>query len=113
MRCAKPYPGELCDDVVRVARNRVQGQHLKNIAASWGVRVVPDHNWLKSADVESYFKQPGTTAAENADLTGVRKPNPAAALGDGRTTPARGWSRGACREPIVKRRHRALSPVAV
>jgi len=33
----KPYPKELRDDVVRVARNREPGQHFRQIAANFGM----------------------------------------------------------------------------
>lgn len=33
----KPYPKEFRDDVVNVARNREPGQHIKQIAADFGI----------------------------------------------------------------------------
>ena len=36
----KPYPKEFRDDVVSVARNREPGQHLKQIAADFGISEV-------------------------------------------------------------------------
>jgi hypothetical protein len=33
----KPYPKELCDDVVRVAENREPGVTIERIAADFGV----------------------------------------------------------------------------
>lgn len=63
----KPYPKEFSDDVVNVARNREPGQHIKQIAADFGIRESCLTNWMKAADVEDGVK-PGTTAAENADL---------------------------------------------
>ena len=63
----KPYPKEFRDDVVNVARNREPGQHLKQIAADFGISESCLTNWMKAADVEDGVK-PGTTAAENADL---------------------------------------------
>ena len=48
----KPYPKELRDDVVRVARNREPGQQLKQIAADFGISESCLTNWLKRADVE-------------------------------------------------------------
>src|SRR3954465_6341062 len=65
----KPYPREFRDDLVNVARNREPGQHLKQIAADFGISESCLTNWMKAADVEDGVK-PGTTAAENAD--GVR-----------------------------------------
>jgi len=63
----KPYPKEFRDDVVNVARNRQPGQHIKQIAADFGISESCLTNWMKAADVEDGVK-PGTTAAENADL---------------------------------------------
>jgi transposase len=68
----KPYPKEFRDDVVNVARNREPGQHLKQIAADFGISESCLTNWMKAADVEEGVK-PGTTAAENADLREARK----------------------------------------
>ena len=47
----KPYPQEFRDDVVRVARNREPGVHLKQIAADFGISESCVANWIKSADV--------------------------------------------------------------
>lgn len=63
----KPYPKEFRDDVVRVARNREPGVHLKQIAADFGISESCLTNWMKTADVEDGIK-PGTTSAENAEL---------------------------------------------
>ncbi|WP_068158128.1 IS3 family transposase [Rhodococcus phenolicus] len=68
----KPYPKEFRDDVVRVARNREPGQHLRQIAADFGISESCLTNWLKQADVEDGIK-PGATASENADLREARK----------------------------------------
>ena len=68
----KPYPREFRDDVVRVARNREPGVHLKQIAADFGISESCLTNWLKSADVEDGIK-PGTTAAENTELREAKK----------------------------------------
>ena len=59
----KPYPKEFRDDVVRVARNREPGQHLKQIAADFGISESCLTNWMKAADVEDGVK-PGVTAEE-------------------------------------------------
>jgi transposase-like protein len=48
----KPYPKEFRDDVVNVARNREPGQHLKQIAADFGISESCLTNWMKAADVE-------------------------------------------------------------
>ncbi len=68
----KPYPKEFRDDVVNVARNREPGQHLKQIAADFGISESCLTNWMKAADVEEGVK-PGTGAGENADLREARK----------------------------------------
>ena len=68
----KAFPKEFRDDVVNVARNREPGQHLKQIAADFGISESCLTNWTKAADVEDGVK-PGTTAAENADLREARK----------------------------------------
>lgn len=68
----KPYPKEFRDDVVRVARNREPGVHLKQIAADFGISESCLTNWLKSTDVEDGIK-PGTTAAENTELREAKK----------------------------------------
>jgi len=68
----KPYPKEFRDDVVRVARNREPGVHLKQIAADFGISESCLTNWMKTADVEDGVK-PGTTSAENVELREARK----------------------------------------
>ena len=68
----KPYPKEFRDDVVNVARNREPGQHIKQIAADFGISESCLTNWMKAADVEAGIK-PGTTAADNADLREARR----------------------------------------
>src|SRR4051812_23663555 len=68
----KPYPKEFRDDVVSVACNRGAGQHLKQIAADFGISESCLTNWMKAADVGDGVK-PRTTAAENADLREARK----------------------------------------
>ncbi|WP_373286334.1 transposase [Modestobacter marinus] len=92
----KPYPKEFRDDVVNVARNRQPGQHLKQIAADFGISESCLTNWMKAADVEDGVK-PGTTAAENADL---REPP-----GAGPRSPARaGFSVLACTSSLSNRK---------
>lgn len=68
----KPYPKEFRDDVVRVARNREPGVHLKQIAADFGISESCLTNWMKSADVEDGVR-PGATAVENSELREARK----------------------------------------
>ena len=68
----RPYPKEFREDVIRVARNREPGVHLKDVAADFGISESCLTNWLKAADVEDGIK-PGTTAAENAELRDAKK----------------------------------------
>jgi transposase-like protein len=68
----KPYPREFRDDVVRVARNRGPGVHLKQIAADFGISESCLTSWMKAADVEDGAK-PGTTAAQSAAERELRK----------------------------------------
>ncbi|WP_428832159.1 transposase [Janibacter terrae] len=68
----KPYPGEFRDNVLRVARNREPGVHLKRIAADFGISESQLTNWMKTADVEDGVK-PGTTANEKAELREAKK----------------------------------------
>ena len=70
----KPYPREFRADVVRVARNREPGVHLKQIAADFGISESCLTNWLKQADVEDGTK-PGTTVSENSELRDLRRRN--------------------------------------
>ena len=69
----KPFPKEFRDDVVNVARNREPGQHLKQIAADFGISESCLTNWMKAADVEDGVKPGTTTAADNDDLREARK----------------------------------------
>jgi transposase len=48
----KPYPKEFREDVIRVARNREPGVHLKQIAADFGISESCLNNWLAKADRE-------------------------------------------------------------
>ncbi|CAN5617936.1 transposase [soil metagenome] len=48
----KAYPKEFREDVIRVARNREPGVHLKQIAADFGVSESCLNNWLTKADRE-------------------------------------------------------------
>ena len=68
----KPYPKEFRDDVVRVARNREPGVHLKQIAADFGISESCLTGWMKRADVEDGVK-PGTSSTENAENRELRK----------------------------------------
>ena len=68
----KPYPKEFRDDVVRVARNREPGVHLKQIAADFGISESCLTGWMKRADVEDGNK-PGLTDADRAENRELRK----------------------------------------
>ena len=48
----KPYPKECREDVIRVARSREPGVHLKQIAADFGISESCLNNWLAKADPE-------------------------------------------------------------
>ena len=70
----KPYPKEFRADVVRVARNRAPGQHIKQIAADFGISESCLTNWMKAADVED-GQRPGLTAAESSELRELKRRN--------------------------------------
>jgi transposase-like protein len=59
-------------DVVRVARSRGPGVHLKDIAADFGISESCLNNWLRQADVEDGVR-PGVTEAEAAENRELRK----------------------------------------
>lgn len=62
----EPYTKEFRDDVVRVARHREPGQHLRQFAADFGISASCSTNWMRKADVEDRIT-PGTTAGESAE----------------------------------------------
>ena len=68
----RPYPQEFREDVIRVARNRGPGVHLKTIAADFGISESCLTGWLKTTDIEDGIK-PGTTAAENEELKTAKR----------------------------------------
>ena len=68
----KPYPQEFRDDVVKVARNREPGVHLKQIAADFGISESCLTGWMKKADVEDGTK-PGLTTEQSAENRELRK----------------------------------------
>ena len=68
----RPYPKEFREDVIRVARSREPGVHLKDIAADFGISESCLNGWLKAADVEDGVK-PGSTAAQNEENRELRK----------------------------------------
>lgn len=68
----KPYPKEFRDDVVRVARSRELGVHLKQIAADFGIGESCLSGWLKAAVVQDGVK-PGITCGEHAELREAKR----------------------------------------
>ena len=68
----KPYPREFREDVVRVARNREPGVHLKQIASDFGISESCLTNWLAAADREEGIR-PGPAAGELAELREAKK----------------------------------------
>jgi transposase-like protein len=68
----RPYPREFREDVIRVARSRGPGVHLKDIAADFGISESCLNNWLRQADVEDGVR-PGVTEAEAAENRELRK----------------------------------------
>ncbi len=62
----KPYPREFREDVVRVARNREPGVHLKQIAVDFGISESCLANWLALADRQDGVRPgaPEQTAGE-------------------------------------------------
>ena len=68
----RPYPREFREDVIRVARNREPDVRIKDIAKDFGISESCLTNWLAAADVEDGI-EPGTTAAENAELRAAKR----------------------------------------
>ena len=62
----KPYPREFREDVVRVARNREPGVHLKQIAADFAISESCLTNGLAAADREDGVRmgEPTHSASE-------------------------------------------------
>ena len=56
-----PYPQELRDDVVRVARNRESHKKLPVIAKDFGISESCLTNWMRQVDVEDGAR-PGKTS---------------------------------------------------
>ena len=70
----KPYPQEFRDDVVRVARNREPGVHLKQIAADFGISESCLRNWMAQADIDD-GRRSGLSSNERAELVALRRKN--------------------------------------
>ena len=68
------YPKEFKDDVVRVARDRVPGETLEQIATDFGVHPITLSKWLRQADVEDGIK-PGVTGDQAVELRELRRRN--------------------------------------
>jgi transposase-like protein len=68
----RPYPREFREDVIRVARSREPGVHLKDVAADFGISESCLNNWLRQADVEDGIT-PGVTEAERVENRELRK----------------------------------------
>ncbi len=58
--------------MIRAARNREPGVHLKTIDADFEISQWCLANWLTAGDAEDRAK-PGVTAAENDDLRAAKK----------------------------------------
>jgi transposase-like protein len=63
----KPYPRDLRDDVVRVARSREPGVTVEQIATDFGVHPMTLWKWLQRAAVDDGSK-PGVSSSESAEL---------------------------------------------
>ena len=68
----KPYPKDVRDDVVRVARSREPGVRIKDVAADFGISESCLTNWLARADRDDGIK-PGPTSAELAENRELKK----------------------------------------
>ena len=68
----RPYPREFRDDVVRVARDRVAGVTLEQVAADFGIHPMTLSKWLRVADVEDGVK-PEVAVDELTELREARK----------------------------------------
>ncbi|MEM8621219.1 MAG: hypothetical protein AAGF73_15980 [Actinomycetota bacterium] len=94
----KPYRQEFRDDVVKVARNRLEGTILEQIAKDFGIHPMTLSDWMKKAAIDA-GAQAGVTSAERRTGHG---PTPAA--------PSRArYSR--FHDLIGPNEHRALTPL--
>jgi transposase-like protein len=62
----RPYPRELREDVVRVARNRELGVRIKDVAADFAISESCLQNWLTQADHDEGVRS-GPTSNEHAE----------------------------------------------
>jgi len=68
----KPYPREVRDDVVRVARNRDAGVTLEQVAKDFGIHVMTLSKWMRQSDIDAGAK-PGVSTSEGAELRAARR----------------------------------------
>ena len=68
----KPYPQELRDDAIRVARDRGEGVTIEQVAKDFGVHPMTLHKWMRRADIDE-GRSPGVSATESAELREARK----------------------------------------
>jgi transposase len=68
----KPYPKELRQDVVRVARGREPGVTLEQIASDFGVHPVTLSKWLRRAAIDDGVL-PGVSRGEAQELRDAMK----------------------------------------
>ncbi len=70
----KPYPKEFRDDVVRVARSREPGVHLKQVAKDFGISESCLTNWMSQADRDDGIRS-GPGREELAELRELKRRN--------------------------------------
>ncbi|WP_203601585.1 transposase [Streptomyces sp. SID9727] len=68
----KPYPKELREDVVRVARNPEPGVTVEQIAADFSVPLITLSKWPRHADTDEGCR-PATAQGASAELREARK----------------------------------------
>ncbi|MFB6514201.1 IS3 family transposase [Streptomyces virginiae] len=68
----KPYPEEIRQDVVRVARNRGPGVTVEQVATDFGVHPMTLWKWMRRADIDDGSK-PGISSQESAELREARR----------------------------------------
>ena len=68
----KPYPQELRDDAIRVARDRGEGVTIEQVANDFGVHPMTLHKWMRRANIDG-GRSPGVTSTESAELREARK----------------------------------------
>ena len=67
-----PYPQELREDVVRVARSREDGVTLAQIAKDFGIHEMTLHKWIRQADIDDGNRL-GCTREEATELREARR----------------------------------------